>query len=258
MRLPLVLATAVAVALTTVAPAPAMSPPPPRVAVAPLPLAGVTIVVDPGHQLGNAGHPDEINQPVDAGGFTKPCNTTGTATNAGYPEATFAFRVSRRLRDRLEALGATVLMTRHRNSRDLWGPCVDVRGRLGDKGFRGRTANADLKISVHGDGAAAGDHGFHIIVASKKQSRRASLRYARATRRTLQGAGFVRSTYVGGGTALDLRGDLGTLNLSRFPTIMVELGNMRNAGDAGVMSSTKGQRRYARALTRGIRHYLHQ
>ena len=61
------------------------------------PLAGRTVVIDPGHQLGNRNFPARINAPVPAGGFTKPCNTTGTATAGGYPEATFTWQVSRRV-----------------------------------------------------------------------------------------------------------------------------------------------------------------
>jgi N-acetylmuramoyl-L-alanine amidase len=220
------------------------------------PLTGVTIVVDPGHQLGNATHPQECNRLVDAGGFRKPCNTVGTSTDGGYPEATFAFRVAARLRDRLESLGAHVVMTRNRNSRELWGPCVDVRGRIGNKGYRGRLHDADLKVSIHGDGSAAGNRGFHVIVATKQDSRAASTHFAKTTRRALERAGFPRSNYVGGGTALDYRGDLGTLNLSHFPTIMVELGNMRNRRDAALMTSPTGRRHYARALLRGIRSQL--
>ena len=70
---------------------------------------------------------------MPAGGFTKPCNTTGTATRGGFPEATFTIRVARKLRDRLRSLGAEVRMTRTRNSQDLWGPCVDDRGRAGNR-----------------------------------------------------------------------------------------------------------------------------
>ena len=57
------------------------------------PLAGKVVVIDPGHQLGNRNFPAEINRQVPAGGFTKPCNTTGTATDGGYPEATFVWQV---------------------------------------------------------------------------------------------------------------------------------------------------------------------
>ena len=40
------------------------------------------MVIDPGHQLGNHNFPRKINRLVPAGGFKKPCNTTGTATDA--------------------------------------------------------------------------------------------------------------------------------------------------------------------------------
>src|SRR5687768_4560869 len=69
-----------------------------RTAALRAPLAGKTVVIDPGHQLGNHNYPREINRSVPAGGFRKPCNTTGTATNAGFPEATFVWQVSRVLR----------------------------------------------------------------------------------------------------------------------------------------------------------------
>src|SRR4051794_8488319 len=46
-----------------------------------LPLAGRTIVIDPGHNGGNGANPALINQLVPAGGFDKPCDTTGTETD---------------------------------------------------------------------------------------------------------------------------------------------------------------------------------
>ena len=123
-----------------------------------LPLTGTTIVVDPGHQLGNHNFSKQIARPVPAGGFTKPCNTTGTATTGGYPEATFTWQVSRVVARRLRALGATVVLTRHSNRQDRWGPCVDARGRAGN------AIGADLKLSIHADGSyAAGARGFHVI-----------------------------------------------------------------------------------------------
>jgi len=128
------------------------------------PLGGRTIVIDPGHQLGNHNFPRQIDRMVPAGGFRKPCNTTGTATNGGYPEATFTWQVARLLRARLVRLGARVLITRHSNREDRWGPCVNVRGRDGNK------QKADLKISIHGDGSfAAGARGFHVIAPTDRR-----------------------------------------------------------------------------------------
>jgi N-acetylmuramoyl-L-alanine amidase len=220
-----------------------------------LPLAGRTVVLDAGHQLGNRNFPEEISRPVPAGGFTKPCNTTGTSTNGGYPEATFAFAVTRLVRARLVDLGARVVLTRSRNSEDLWGPCVDVRGRAGNR------IDADLKLSIHADGAYGGGPGFHVIAPTDRARwthdiYRPSKRFALVVRSALRDRGLRYAAYTAGGDGLDFRGDLGTLNLSDVPTAMVELGNMRAAADARRMTSRTGRRTYAAALAAAIRAWV--
>ncbi|MFL6060090.1 MAG: N-acetylmuramoyl-L-alanine amidase [Marmoricola sp.] len=219
------------------------------------PLAGLRIALDPGHQLGNHNFPRQVDRQVQAGGFTKPCNTTGTATNGGYPEATLNFRVANLVKARLEALGARVFLTRTRNSESLWGPCVNVRGEFGKK------VGAVLEVSLHGDGAPARDHGFHVIAPTRRSPwttdiATASLRLAEALRSGLDARHVPRSTYVGGGTALNIRSDLGTLNMSDVPVAMIEVGNMRNRSDARRMTTVEGRRTYASAVVLGIRTYL--
>lgn len=220
------------------------------------PLAGRTVVIDPGHQLGNHNFPRKINRLVPAGGFRKPCNSTGTATAGGYPEATMAWRVSRLLRARLVELGATVRMTRLSNRQDRWGPCVDVRGRAGN------SAPADLKISVHGDGStSSGARGFHVIAPTDRKPwthdiYRSSRRLALSALSSLRDAGVPVANYTAGGDGLDFRSDLGTLNLSNIPTVMVELGNMRNPRDAHRMTTSDGRATYARALSDAVRRFL--
>ena len=246
---------AVLAALLT--PATPVSARPATAARADLPLAGRVVVIDPGHQLGNSRHRAEVDQPVPAGnGQTKPCNTTGTATNGGFPEATFTWRVARRLAARLRALGAEVVLTRTTNSRADWGPCVDVRGLLGNAGYRGWDHPADLKLSIHADGSLGGGRGFHVIVAAKPDGREASTAFGRTVRGALHDRGFRNATYTAGGRGFTYRSDLATLNLSEVPTAMVELGNMRSAADARVMTSRKGQKRYAAALAVAVKRYL--
>ena len=154
----------------------------------------------------------------------------------------------------LEALGARVVLTRDSNSAREWGPCVDVRGRAGNSG-------ADLKLSIHADGSYDADaHGFHVIVPPDRAPwtddiAAPSRRFALDVRRALRGAGFAYATYVGD-DGLDVRSDLGTLNLSDVPTVMVELGNMRSPVDARVMTAASGRARYAEALVAAVRAYL--
>jgi N-acetylmuramoyl-L-alanine amidase len=219
------------------------------------PLQGLTIALDPGHQLGNSRHLRQINRPVPAGGFKKPCNSTGAATNSGVPEATVNFRLSQLVKRKLVALGAKVRMTRVTNSTQRWGPCVDARGRFGKR------VGARLTVSLHADGAPTSDHGFHVIAPKRRKPwttdiAAASLRLAKSLRTSLTRGGIARSNYIGGGTGLDIRSDLGTLNMSDVPVAMIEIGNMRNAADARRMTSTKGRARYANAVVKGIRTYL--
>jgi N-acetylmuramoyl-L-alanine amidase len=231
-------------------------PAPRPLAHADQPLAGKVIVLDAGHQLGNHNFPEEINRLVPAGGFSKPCNTTGTATDGGYAEATFAWKVTVKLKAKLEKSGATVVLTRTSNREDRWGPCVDVRGRAGNK------KNADLKLSIHGDGSLASSaHGFHVIYPPDRAPYtddvfKASKRLALVTKDALVSKGFSVANYIAGGDGLDERADLGTLNLSDVPVVMLEAGNMRDSGDAAVMTSAKGQARYARALAVAVRAFL--
>ena len=217
------------------------------------PLAGRVVVLDPGHQLGNRNFPAEVRAPVDAGGFEKPCNTTGTQTDAGYPEATFTWHVAQDVRRLLRRQGARVVLTRTSNSASAWGPCVDRRGRFGNPGGPGPTA--DLKLSIHADGTyTPGAHGFHVISAPGPLAD-VDVALARAVRDAMVAGGFATSSYVGV-RGLVVRRDLGTLNWARIPTVMIECGNMRDPGDAAVLSSDRGQHRIARALAAAIAHDL--
>lgn len=220
-----------------------------------LPLAGKVIVIDPGHQLGNSRYPEQISRLVNAGGFYKACNTTGTATNAGYPEATFNWRTAVALRYILRGKGATVYLTRNTNSYDDWGPCIDVRGRTGNR--RG----ADAVVSLHGDGSPSTNRGFFVIRPALRSGwtddiYRRSARLAKFVKGGLVRAGAVVANNYGG-DGFDVRGDLGTLNWSDVPIVMIELGNMRNSTDAQRMTSKVYRRHvYARGLATGLQRFI--
>jgi N-acetylmuramoyl-L-alanine amidase len=119
-----------------------------------------------------------------------------------------------------------------------------------------------LLLSIHADGAAAGDHGFHVISPARlkgytdETTKARSARLARELRDAMLAAGFTRATYAGR-RGLAVRGDLGTLNLAHRPAVMIECGNMRNTHDASVIEGAAGRARIARALADGIAGYLH-
>lgn len=210
-------------------------------------LDGVIVALDPGHNGGNAANPAEIRASVpDGRGGAKACNTAGTATPDGYAEHAFAWDVAVRTRSLLEALGATVLLTR--DSDDGVGPCVDVRGRFGQEN------DADLVVSLHGDGSENADLRGHFAIVSEPPLNPAqgapSLALAQALLDALDDAGFARSTSYPEG--LSLRSDIAGLNHAERPATLLELGEMRNAEDAAVMSSVEGREAYAAAVAAGI------
>jgi N-acetylmuramoyl-L-alanine amidase len=222
------------------------------------PLKGKVVVIDPGHNPGNFRHTTEINRKVNIGTNWKECDTTGTSTNSGYTEAQFTLDVSRRLRTILQQQGATVKLTQDGDR--SWGPCVDERARIGND------AHADAVVSIHADGSAAGNRGFHVILPEAVHSGAADTRPITSPSRDLGeriAGNFVRETgsapsnYVGDGTGLVVRKDLGGLNLSTVPKVFIECGNMRDSKDAALLTSGAWRQKAARGISEGIVSFLH-
>jgi len=235
---------------TTVAPP---SDPTSSAPVAPgSPVAGKVIVIDPGHDGGNGAHPRDINRKVDAGGFQKECDTTGTETDDGYTESRFNLQVAQQVADKLRQAGATVVLTR--SSDADWGPCIDQRAAIGNQ------AHADVAVSVHADGGPVGGRGFHVIYPPDAGRTAAigpdSKRLAVDLRDSYEAAtGLPRSSYLGT-DGLDVRTDLGGLNLSTVPKAFIECGNMRNPVEARLLVTDAFQTRVATGIFEGLSRYL--
>jgi N-acetylmuramoyl-L-alanine amidase len=226
---------------------------PPATTVGPeAPLAGRVVVLDPGHKGQNHAYPDEINRLVDIGNGTKACNTTGTATVDGYPEARFNWEVALLARTALEQLGATVVMTRQDN--DGWGPCIDERARTGNE------AGAAVVISIHADGGPESGRGFHVIYPKSVAGLTDDIageaaRLARALHDSMRATEMPVADYIGE-NGFSVRDDLGGLNLSDVPAVFLEAGNMRNAADAALLTDPEHQGAIADAIGRSVVEFL--
>jgi N-acetylmuramoyl-L-alanine amidase len=210
------------------------------------------VLLDPGHNGGNAAHLAEINKKVpDGRGDTKPCNAVGTSTTDGFPEHQFNWDVADELRDLLQSNGVTVVLT-HDDSDGGVGPCVDVRGKMAAK------VNADAVISIHADGAPAADRGFHVIYskpALNTAQGAPSIALATAIRDGMSNQMLPTSNYVGKNGLIG-RSDLAGLNLAKRPAILIECGNMKNSQDAINMKSGAGQARIAQGIATGVLNWL--
>jgi N-acetylmuramoyl-L-alanine amidase len=213
-------------------------------------VAGRIVFLDPGH---NGANDASITRQVPTGrGGTKDCETSGTATDGGFPEHTFNWEVVLLIREALTQLGVRTAMSRGNDN--ALGPCVDQRAAMANG------LNPDAVVSIHADGGPASGHGFHVNYSSPPLNAAQSgpaVQFAQVMRDQLVASGLQTSTYRGD-AGLYGRSDLAGLNLAEFPSILVECGNMKNPDEAAQMESATGRANYATAVTRGIVQYLSQ
>jgi N-acetylmuramoyl-L-alanine amidase len=139
-----------------------------------------------------------------------------------------------------------------RDSDNGVGPCVDQRAALAN------AAKPDAIISIHADGGPPSGHGFHVNSSSPPLNdvqAGPAVQLATTMRDALVASGLHESNYIGS-QGLYGRADLAGLNLAQYPSVLVELGNMKSADDAAQMESADGRTKYAAAVTEGIVGYL--
>jgi N-acetylmuramoyl-L-alanine amidase len=211
-------------------------------------VAGTSVFLDAGH---NAVNDASINQQVPNGrGGTKPCQTSGAATNSGYPEHAFNWAVVGLVNESLRQMGVNTALSRDNDN--SVGPCIDQRA------VQANAMHPDAIVSIHADGGPASGSGFHVNYSSPPLNdvqAGPAVQLAHTMRDALVQAGFHPSTYVGS-DGLYGRDDLAGLNLAQYPAVLVELGNMKNADEAARMESADGRATYAAAVTQGIVAFL--
>jgi N-acetylmuramoyl-L-alanine amidase len=211
-------------------------------------IAGMIVFLDPGH---NGSNDASIGKQVPTGrGGTKNCQESGTSTDDGYPEHTFTWDTTLRIRQALTALGVRTAMSRGDDTG--LGPCVDERAAMAN------ALSPNAIVSIHGDGGPPTGRGFHVLYSAPPLNQAQAgpaVQFAQIMRDQLSGSGFVPSTYIGS-NGLNPRSDIAGLNLAQFPSILVELGNMKNPVDSGLMKTPEGRQKYADAVVRGIAGFL--
>jgi N-acetylmuramoyl-L-alanine amidase len=217
-----------------------------------LPLAGKIVGIDPGHNGGNFSDPAYLGQQIWNGRASENCDTTGTETDGGYTEALYNFRVATFLRADLVRDGARVVLTR--TSNDGVGPCVDKRSLIIND------AHANVAVDIHADGGPPGGRGFAILEPIADGPNNAvitsSAQFGSDIRQAvLSGTSMPVSSYDGV-NGITQRDDLAGLNLTTVPKVLIECGNMRNATDAALLTSTAFQEQVARALEVSIIRFL--
>jgi N-acetylmuramoyl-L-alanine amidase len=216
------------------------------------PLAGMVVGIDPGHNGDNWDHSSYVNQLVWNGREEETCDTTGTQEANGYTEAQFAFNVAQYLAATLRAQGATVVLTRTTNSG--FGPCITQRASIVNN------AGAHVAVSIHADGGPVDGRGFSILEPVASGVNDAVIDASQVLGQYVRSA-FLTDTpmpvsdYYGVDGVVP-RDDLGGLNLTTVPKVMVECGNMPNPTDAALLIDPGFQQQAAAALAKAITAFL--
>lgn len=220
----------------------------PTVKAAPTSLAGMIVFLDPGH---NGANDASISRQVPNGrGGTKDCQATGTSTDSGYPEHTFTWDTTLRIRAALNALGVRTAMSRGND--DALGPCVDERAAMAN------ALHPNAIVSIHADGGPPNGRGFHVNYSApplNPAQAGPAVQLAHIMRDQLAGSGIPPANYIGQ-NGLYGRSDLAGLNLAQYPAVLVELGNMKNPADSALMETPTGRQKYADAVTKGVAAFL--
>lgn len=202
------------------------------------------VVIDPGHQS----HADDALEPIGPGSAEeKPRVTAGaTGLSSGVPEYEVDLEIATNLKNRLEAAGVRVVMTRTTND-------VDVSN--AERAEIANAAKADLFVRVHADSSAdPGMAGVSTLFPATNQWTKpivgASQKAAAVIEQHLVS---ITGAEDGGSVA---RSDIAGFNWSKVPSVLVQAGYQSNAVEDRLLTSSHYQDQLAEGMTDGILVYL--
>lgn len=211
-------------------------------AVEGLPLSGKLICVDPGHcvtPLTGKGY-TELVSPLSS--QKKGLYSTGTS-GKHTTEEKVNLAVGLALRDRLEELGATVVMTRTESKMTISGI---ERCEIANK------AGADVAIRIHCDGSTDRSvHGVSVLVPSGDllgtpsiQDESVRLGQLMVDAVSAQTGAYNRGTVK--------RTDLTGFNFSEVPSVLIEMGFMTNADEDAKLASADYQAKIVEGMVQSV------
>ncbi len=179
-------------------------------------LDGITIVIDPGHGGSDPG-------------------AVGAVSNKNLTEANRSLLLSKMLKEKLQSIGAKVIMTRS----------SDVTLTPDERVLKVRENNPDLAVSVHRNAAnSANANGFSAHYYNP---------YTKAVADKIKKATAAAETYNSAKTAWHV---FYMSRISNCPVVLTENGFMSNSTDFGNMKSDSWNSKCADAIVKGIVDYF--
>ena len=202
-----------------------------------LPLEGIIVGINPGHQITR----DYTQLPVAPGSSkTKNANSGNViGVKTKNPEYQVALDVSMILKEKLEALGATVVMTRTRN---------DVKINNIDRAKMLNEAGCDIALQIHCNNSDdEWRTGFFAYTKSKDLQSQAIGDYIYI------GTSEVAGTEI---SECNLYDGYMSLNWSTTPAVLLELGYMSNPEEDVLLGTPEYQELLAEGIVKGLVYYF--
>ena len=206
-------------------------------------LTGKIICVDPGHGV-TSETKQELMSPKSR--ETKAAYVSG-ASGEYQTEEELNLAVAKLVKNKLEALGAEVIMTRTKH---------DVAVSNIERAEIANDANADICIRIHADGTEnSSANGFSILVPSGDLLGNPSIiepsrEVAEAVETSLSESTGARDR------GIVEREDLTGFNWSEVPVILVEMGFLSNSEEDEKMSTDSYREKLAEGISNGIEKWL--
>lgn len=211
------------------------------------PLSGVTIGLDAGHQS----HANSDKEPVSPGSADmKSKVSSGTQGRfTRVPEYKVNLQVALKLKDKLEALGAAVIMTRETND-------VDISN--AERAKMMNDSNVDCWLRIHANGNDNPDvYGMFMLVpkdgcldTSDSAVQEASVSLGKTLLKDAVASSGAKDL------GLQPRGDQSGFNWSKLPVCNIEMGYMTNENEDNLLVSDDYQESIADGLAQGFVDYF--
>ena len=206
-------------------------------------LTGFTICLDPGHGIASASKQEAVSPKSSE---TKPAYVSGAVGNS-QTEEEVNLAVAEKLKAKLEADGATVIMTRTTHEATV----SNI-----ERAEMANEAGANLCVRIHADGSDNKSiHGISVLVPE------GNLLGTPAIVEPSRSAGeAVHDALIAATGAEDhgivVRTDLTGFNWSEVPVILVEMGFLSNDEEDAKLATDEYREILAEGMHQGIRNWL--
>lgn len=209
-----------------------------------LPLAGKVICVDAGHGIYSKNYKEKI---APNSSETKDAYAVGTkGRTTGVTEETLNLIVAKKLKVKLESLGAKVIMTRETAKSDM----SNI-----DRAQLANNSKADLSIKIHANGSeSTSSKGMLMMVPSSKY---VSADVASKSKKA--GDLMLKSMLAEtGAKSLGVQefSNMTGFNWSTVPIVMLEMGFMTNPEEDKLLNQEQYQNKIVNGISDGVLKYL--